>query len=136
MISIGQTYNSFLLLSCRVKIPFFPPSLLFTLRTSFFFLFTSKELQHVFHQTVYHGVFTVLCTVLNTQIKHPTRCNNQSQNLLPFRTHTAQHVSGITMPIIRSPSNCRCSLWFPIIMKDSVFVKHQLIKHRSIVYKR
>ena len=48
-----------------------------------------------------------------TQIKHPTRCNNQLQNLLLCPPDTAQHVLGITMPIIRSPSNCRCSLWFP-----------------------
>jgi len=33
--------------------------------------------------------------------------------LLLCHTDTAQHVSGITMPIIRSPSNRRCSLWFP-----------------------
>ena len=33
--------------------------------------------------------------------------------LLACCTDTAHHVSGINMPIIRSPSNCRCSLWFP-----------------------
>ena len=30
-----------------------------------------------------------------------------------LKTRTALHVSDITMPITRSPSNCRCSLWFP-----------------------
>ena len=31
-------------------------------------LFARKVLQPVFHQTVYHGVFTVLCTVLSSLI--------------------------------------------------------------------
>jgi hypothetical protein len=34
----------------------------------FFFLFTRKEIQPVFHQTVYRGVFTVLRTVLSSLI--------------------------------------------------------------------
>jgi hypothetical protein len=33
--------------------------------------------------------------------------------LLLCCTDTAQHVLGITKSIIRSPSYCRCSLWFP-----------------------
>jgi hypothetical protein len=64
----------------------------------------------------------ILCTPKNMyDIRLHLRSNktpNQMQQsilklLILCRTDTAQHVSGITIPIIRNPSNCRCSLWFP-----------------------
>jgi hypothetical protein len=50
------------------------------------------------------------------QIKHPTRCNNRSSNLLLSRIDAAQHVSGI-MPNMRSSFKLQpqppVSIWMP-----------------------
>ena len=55
---------------------------------------------------------------------------DSAEILLLCRTDAAQHVSGITMPIVRSPSNCRCSLWFPYECGGGRVLSHGQFVHK------